>query len=391
MPELQDLGFGAADPWRGGRIVAVECEFDTLDAKSIAFAIAIALLSYALTWLAIRYAYRRLLLDLPGRRRSHSAPTPRGGGIAIVVAMLTAIVALPWFNRCFNPSGVTHVMIASITLVAVIGWIDDHRPLSARLRLFVHFLAAAIVIHSGIGAFAIGGSSGGISPPWTWTTTWVVWLAVVWSINLHNFMDGINGILSAQALFVFGSLALLALPGGSPLIFVLLPLVFAAAVLGFFPWNFPRARIFMGDVGSGVIGLSIAIAILLDAPASAMTTGLVLCSAFVTDATCTLLSRMLRGRRWYSAHREHLYQWLVRAGLSHAKVVALFTGWNLLVALPVVLWMNRTPQIRMSDVANPVSATFSALVVYALAVMVWCVGKRWCLRRVANGGRHAAA
>jgi UDP-N-acetylmuramyl pentapeptide phosphotransferase/UDP-N-acetylglucosamine-1-phosphate transferase len=139
----------------------VECEFDTLDAKSIAFVLAVALLSYALTWLAIRYAHRRLLLDLPGRRRSHSAPTPRGGGIAIVLAMLAAIVALPAFAGCLMPSGRGRVMMASIALVAVIGWVDDHRPLSARLRLFVHFLAAAIVIHSGIGAFAIGGSSGG--------------------------------------------------------------------------------------------------------------------------------------------------------------------------------------------------------------------------------------
>ncbi len=385
MPELQDVGFGTADPRRGGRVIDVECEFDALDVKAIAFALAVALLSYALTWLAIRYAHRRLLLDLPGRRRSHSAPTPRGGGIAIVLAMLAAIVALPAFAGCLMPTGRGRVMMASIALVAVIGWMDDHRPLSARLRLFVHFLAATIVILSGIGAFAIGGSSGGMSPPWAWATTGIVWLAVVWSINLHNFMDGINGILSAQALFVFASLALLASLGGFPLYYVLLPLVFAAAVLGFFPWNFPRARIFMGDVGSGVLGLVIAIAILSEGRALAATTGLVLCSAFVADATCTLLSRMLRGRRWYSAHREHLYQWLVRAGLSHAKVVALYMSWNLLIALPAALWMNRVAQNTVSNEIVP------AIGVYGLAAFAWWLGKRWCLRCVANGGRHAAA
>jgi len=276
-------------------------------------------------------------------------------------------------------------MILSTALVAMIGWIDDHRPLSARLRLFVHFLAAAIVVHSSIGVSAIGGSSSGISPPWTWHVTWVVWFAVVWSINLHNFMDGINGILSAQALFVFGSLVLLASIGGFPSYYILLPLVFAAAVLGFLPYNFPQARIFMGDVGSGVVGLAVAIAILSEGRALAAGTGFVLCSAFVTDATCTLLSRMLRGRRWYSAHREHLYQWLVRAGLSHAKVVALYMGWNLLIALPVALWMTRTTQLSMP------SEIVLAISVYGLAIATWCFGKRWCLRRIANGGQHAAA
>jgi UDP-N-acetylmuramyl pentapeptide phosphotransferase/UDP-N-acetylglucosamine-1-phosphate transferase len=198
-------------------------------------------------------------------------------------------------------------------------------------------------------------------------------------------MDGVNGLLTLQAIFVFCALAaLLGLrdAGGAALC-----LVCAAACAGFLPFNFPHARIFMGDVGSGTLGFAIAMAVLwqVGSGKSAPTSGLVLCSAFVTDATCTLLSRMLGGRRWYSAHREHLYQWLVRAGFSHARVVALYMGWNLLVTLPVVAWMNHAPTDPMTTGAAP------ALAVYVLAAAAWWSGKRWCLRHARERSVHAAA
>jgi UDP-N-acetylmuramyl pentapeptide phosphotransferase/UDP-N-acetylglucosamine-1-phosphate transferase len=168
-------------------------------------------------------------------------------------------------------------------------------------------------------------------------------------------------------------------------------LVCAAACLGFLPFNFPRARIFMGDVGSGTLGFAIAMAVLWQMGMSLLTPGaiatsLVLCSAFVTDATCTLLSRMLRGRRWYSAHREHLYQWLARSGFSHVRVVALYMGWNLVIVSPVVYWIN-SKMLTMLD-----GSVFAfAAAVYALAVVIWWYGKRWCLRRMRLRSRHAAA
>lgn len=362
-----------------------ECLSVAFDAHALMFLAVVVAVSCASTWAAIRYAHHRRMLDLPGRRRSHHVPTPRGGGIAIVLAMLAAVGALPLYDAGCGSSRQQAGMMIAIVLVALVGWIDDHRPLSARWRLLVHLLAAAIVIHSGIGALAIGHASSGLTASWTSAMTWIAWLAVAWSINLHNFMDGINGILSAQALFVFGASALLLAAGGHPADVAMLPLAFAAAVLGFFPYNFPRARIFMGDVGSGVVGLAIAAILLSVAHAFALTTAAVLCSAFVTDATCTLLSRMLRGRRWYSAHREHLYQWLVRSGCSHARVVAFYMGWNLLVALPVALYMNRTPQIPMPAGLAP------AATVYILATAAWWSGKRWCLRRVRERRIHAAA
>ena len=345
-----------------------------------------ALLSAALTALSIHYARRRQLFDLPGRRRSHTMPTPRGGGIGIVVVAFAAAL-LFW-----SPHAEGIALAIAIALVGAVGWIDDHRGLAARWRLLAHMAAiGALIVPLVLVAKAhLCTAQAGVSCTQVEflvaTLAACAGLLLVWSINLHNFMDGIDGILAMQACFVFAVAVAVFVHAGAARE-ALAAAVCIAASLGFLPFNFPRARVFMGDVGSGVLGLLVGLvaAALAVRPGIAAATGAVLCSAFVTDATCTLLSRMLRGRRWYSAHRDHLYQWLVRAGLSHAKVVALYMGWNLLVALPVAAWMNRTTQIPMPAGIVP------ALCVYALAVATWCLGKRWCLRRVADGGLHAPA
>jgi UDP-N-acetylmuramyl pentapeptide phosphotransferase/UDP-N-acetylglucosamine-1-phosphate transferase len=345
-------------------------------------------LSALLTWCAIRYALHRRLLDLPGQRRSHDTPTPRGGGIAIVVALLGGALV-----PAFQSASSEHLLLLMppIIGIALVGWLDDHGGLSAFKRFAMHCVAAAWVFGAPL-LLAIGQDDESGTVGLAAITAIVVTLAIVWSINLHNFMDGINGLLTLQAIFVFcvlaGLLAWHGSTGSTPL------LVCAAACAGFLPFNFPRARVFMGDVGSGVLGFLVAVAVLwqIGSPRIAAASGLVLCSAFVTDATCTLISRMLRGRRWYSAHREHLYQWLVRSGFPHARVVAFYMGWNLLIVLPVVYWMNRMSPTSRSIVDGPESGGLGvAFVVYALAVVVWWRGKRWCLHASQTRGRHAIA
>jgi UDP-N-acetylmuramyl pentapeptide phosphotransferase/UDP-N-acetylglucosamine-1-phosphate transferase len=339
-------------------------------------------LTASCTRLSITYAHRRKLLDLPGQRRSHSAPTPRGGGIGIVAGVLFVIALIA--RRLEGPYRVMALaLLAAIVVVAVVGWIDDHAGLRARTRFAVHCLAAALLL-------AVPAAFIGLLLPESRAGELLLYalaavlpgLAIVWSINLHNFMDGIDGLLTLQVLFVFAALAAIFMHAAQTDVAECIGLL-AAAVLGFLPFNFPRAHIFMGDVGSGVLGLLVAVAVggQMLTPTIALASGFVLCSAFVTDATCTLLSRMLRGRRWYSAHREHLYQWLVRSGYSHMQVVVFYMGWNLLIVLPVVCWMNRTSAARMSPGIG------SAIAVYALAVVVWWSGKRCCLAR----NRHAAA
>lgn len=352
---------------------------------TILLLLACALCSALVTALSIRYARRGALLDFPGRRRSHSIPTPRGGGIGFVFAVLAAL-ALFWLDGRWQAFAVA--AIVSVSAVAAAGWIDDHRGLGVRVRLLVH-LAAVVVLYFPLFEFLafLSAIQRHAATPENWAVAALAALAAsafivgnVWFINLHNFMDGIDGLLACQSLFVFLALAAL-VPGDGRLLLLLC----AAAVAGFLPFNFPRARVFMGDVGSGTLGLLIAGAVVLQAAslrASAFS-GLIACSAFVTDASCTLLSRLLRGRRWYSAHREHLYQWLARCGFSHARVVALYMGWNLFVVVPVLYRVGRT-----SAPAAPGGGLGWVLAIYALATIAWIIGKRWCLLRAASMRRQ---
>jgi len=347
-------------------------------AAPFVLAAGVALASAAGTSLALRYARRRLL-DLPGRRRSHEAPTPRGGGIGIVLALAPVLaLATGFLPASARAAGVA--VLVGLALVAAIGWVDDHRPLRALPRLLVH-LAASVLLAWGLLAPAASSSPAFLAI----LGGWIV-LTTAWSINLHNFMDGIDGILAGQALFVFGSFA--ASTAASDPVFATGSLACTAAVAGFLPFNAPRARIFMGDVGSGALGFLIAAMAWIGILGGALRTSTVLlaCSAFLVDATCTLLSRMLGGRRWYSAHREHLYQWLVRCGHAHARVTALYLVWNLLVVLPLILWLQRSPA------PSARAATVAVALVYALAVAGWVFGKRRCLsaRRPARRGDAAA-
>lgn len=322
----------------------------------------------AATELSIRYALRRQLLDLPGQRRSHRIPTPRGGGIAIVIAMLGCAVPLLPFSLPLRL-----LLGAAIAAVAAVGWWDDHRPLSARARLAVQAPAALLLawlllqLQAPAGLFAMA------------ALVLMVVLSTMWSINLHNFMDGINGLLTLQAAWVFAMMAVLG-ECGLPHGLGLAPAAMAAACLGFLPFNFPRARIFMGDVGSGALGMSIAAVLWLAAWREPrwIGVGLLLGSSFFIDATATLLSRYWRGRRWYSAHREHLYQWLVRSGRSHARVVGYYMAWNGLLVAPLSLVAARNESLWPGLVA--------AAAAYAAGIVLW-----WRARRaVLAGARHRA-
>ncbi len=336
--------------------------------------------SVGVTAWSLAYARRRNLLDQPGQRRSHTMPTPRGGGIGIVVGVLVANLLVLVTGDGVDVSALLALSVATL-LVAVVGWIDDHRGLAARMRLAAH-LVAAVALLAATPLVDLVLSAGVL---WM-LVAFVLVLAIAWSVNLHNFMDGIDGLLATQALFVFIVLAVLCAMGGRAVEAERIGL-FAVATLGFLPFNFPRARIFMGDVGSGVLGLLVAVAVgwqMLAHPVAAAS-GLVACSVFVVDATATLLWRMMNGRRWYSAHREHLYQWLVRGGRSHVRVTGMYMAWNLVVVVPVLAWMNRGLSFPATN--GPTTASSytgpgleGLLVAYGLATLAWLVGKRHCIR-----------
>jgi UDP-N-acetylmuramyl pentapeptide phosphotransferase/UDP-N-acetylglucosamine-1-phosphate transferase len=319
---------------------------------------------------AIGYARRRGMLDQPGQRRSHRMPTPRGGGIGIVVAMLACLPGVLYGSPAAWPAGVIAGLWVALILVALAGWWDDHHPLPVLPRLGAQVLA--------VGLFSCSLLVTGLS--WWWLPLLLV--CGVWSINLHNFMDGIDGLLAQQAIFVGAGLALLAWAATQPALMVAAAAL-AAAALGFWCFNRPPARIFMGDVGSGSIGLLVFVfsAMLWRVEHALLWPALILSSSFVVDASLTLLTRMLRGRRWYTAHREHLYQWLARYGAgTHAKSGAAYLGWNLLVAAPSA-WLAWS-HLRL---ALPITIT-----VYLGATAAWLALKRRCLRRHWPRTRHVA-
>ncbi len=332
----------------------------------LAFALALAL-----TRAAIAYARRRGMLDEPGRRRSHTMPTPRGGGVGLVGGALPAsVLALLYWPGGHAPSVVAALAVAGLA-VAIVGWVDDHRDTGALPRLVVQLLAAglfsAALIHARHQA-------------WAWWPAYV--LLGTWSLNLHNFMDGIDAILGLQILFVGAGLGVLALAAAQPALGVA-AFAMAAAAAGFLLFNWPPARIFMGDVGSGFAGFLVfaLVVLIVSRVRLALWPALILCSAFVIDAGWTLAWRMWSGKRWYTAHREHLYQWLVRCGCTHARAGGLYLAWNLLLAAPVAAWAFVRPQL----------APWLCLAVYMLATGVWWQARRACLERPQRkGGRKVA-
>ncbi|WP_077555227.1 glycosyltransferase family 4 protein [Rhodanobacter sp. B04] len=337
---------------------------------TIGWLLAALLITLLLVRGAIGYAYRLGMLDQPGQRRSHRMPTPRGGGIGIVVAMLACLGGEWWFapKMLWTPSLMAG-LLGALALVALTGWWDDHRSLPVLPRLATQLLAVL--------GFSLALLATGLS-------FW--WLPLLlaggaWSINLHNFMDGIDGLLAQQAIFVAGGLAWLAWTAAEPTL-ALAAATLAAATLGFWCYNRPPARIFMGDVGSGSIGLLIFAfsAMLWRLRHDLLWPALILSSAFVVDASLTLLTRMWRGRRWYAAHREHLYQWLVRRGRSHAGVGAAYLAWNLLVAAPLA-WLACS-HLRL---ALPIT-----MAAYLAAAILWLALKRRCLRRDLFKDGHVA-
>lgn len=290
------------------------------------------------TGLVRRFAVRAGMLDMPNARSMHVLPTPRGGGVAIVAGIFAGVASIAWQDGW---SGAAWSWLVGGFAIALVGYEDDRRGLSAGTRLVVHGISAAVLIAS----VELGPLPMPQGPVWLGAVGLVLaWLATVWSVNLFNFMDGTDGIAASQAVFVFGSAACIEqfAPGGDGSVVLLA--VFAATVLGFLAWNLPPARIFMGDAGSGFLGYLVAAAALLvtGSGATSLWTWLVLHGAFVTDATVTLLVRAANGQRLSQPHRSHVYQRLGRRLESHRAVLVVYAVvnivWLLPLAIATVIW-----------------------------------------------------
>ncbi len=294
----------------------------------------VAIFSWLLTWGIRRYALKTSLLDIPNKRSSHTIPTPRGAGLAIVISFLMVLLVLN--QMAIIDLSLTIALFVSGLWVAALGFMDDINNLSARVRLSGHFLAAVFALYwlGGMPAITLFGHI----LPAGMLVNFVAIFYMVWLLNLYNFMDGIDGLAGSESLFLcFASALIYWLTGNHALVF--LPLGLGAAVAGFLYWNLPPARIFMGDVGSGFLGIIFAI---LSIQAAAVSihlfwSWLILLGFFIVDTTVTLLRRAAQGEKFYEAHRTHAYQHAAQFFHSHLHVVFAVLLINFFWLLPLAI------------------------------------------------------
>lgn len=267
------------------------------------------LLSFFLTYFIKEYAIKKSLYDVPNERSSHTIPTPHGGGIAIAITWFVGILYLFFMNRIEQELFLA--LLPGLVLSSV-SFLDDIYELSAKLRLFVQTIVALLGLYFLGGFEVLDFGFFSISSPLF--TNFFALILIIWFINLYNFLDGINGYAGAEAIF-------LAFAG-----YILFKdahfIVLLVSVLGFLYWNWNKAKIFMGDVGSTLLGYNIAIFTIYYAnqESSNFWIWIVLFSLFWFDATLTLFKRALNKEVLSQAHKKHLYQRLTQQGWSHYNV-----------------------------------------------------------------------
>ncbi|MGE0088152.1 MAG: glycosyltransferase family 4 protein [Bacteroidales bacterium] len=289
--------------------------------------ILLGFISYALVWGIIRISLKRSLLNYPNERSLHNVPTPRLGGLAIVFTWYLGIVIFYYFE--FIEANLFYALLCG-SLLAVVSFIDDLIEIKASIRLIIHFIVAMAAF------YFLGGMRPFINPEiaadYYYFTYPIVIIGMVWFINLYNFMDGINGFVSIEtitiALFMF--------------FFTLNPvnLILIAAVAGFFYWNWPNAKIFMGDVGSTQLGFILVVLGIYfhNTYEFSIVNWIMLSAPFWFDATFTLYRRWRNHEKLSEAHNKHVYQRLVRAGYTHKQVGQMLIVINVVIILMILFY-----------------------------------------------------
>jgi glycosyltransferase WbpL len=301
----------------------------------------------ALAVFAVRaVAKRRQLLDLPNDRSAHSVPTPRVGGVGIMAIFVPA--GLVWSLATGIKSAT--VVLAATGAISLLGFVDDVRPLTARVRFAVQALAALAVVWARREALS-GGATLLPLPDWVLAPLAILW--IVWMTNLYNFMDGIDGLAAGQTIFASLGLAAGMAAAGSVDSASLL-LLLAAASGGFLLFNFPPASIFMGDVGSTAIGFFLACVPFLPSarPVPVEAVGIA-AGLFILDATTTLIRRMRNGESWYEAHRSHWYQRPLSLGVPHRTITLWAYAGMILLAIASAAFVQAGAVARVALLATP--------------------------------------
>jgi Fuc2NAc and GlcNAc transferase len=287
--------------------------------EMILFYFAIFVASFAITWMVRSIAIRKSIMDIPNDRSSHTVPTPRGGGLAVAVTWFTGIVC--FFLGGKIESNLFYALLSGLPLT-LIGLADDIFNLRPGVRFLVQFLCTALAL------FFLSGLQNCqlsiVNCQLSMILTPLAFIAIIWSINLFNFLDGIDGYIGSEIVFI--GISLFVLLGSQ------VGLLLIAAVTGFLFWNWPKAKIFMGDVGSTLLGFSIAVLAVYHQNNLTLSipVWLILTSVFWFDATITLFRRIWNKEKLSQAHRKHAYQRIVQAGFSHQKTVIWMLVFNML-------------------------------------------------------------
>ena len=312
----------------------------------VSLSIGFLILTLLFTGYMRHYALKKNIIDNTNERSSHSVPTPRGGGVAVVGSYLLALAVLMYSQQLELHTGFT--LMAAGFVIALLGFLDDHGHINSMLRLAIHFFVAISVVVS-LGGFGEVTIFNGVQLGLIANIIAVLFL--VWLLNLYNFMDGINGIASVEAITTTMSMAILYLILNTSLNADILWLL-AACIFGFLLWNFPKAKIFMGDACSGFLGLILGILALIALKEDlALFCAWVIClGVFIVDATYTLIKRVLGGYKMYDAHRSHSYQILSRKCGSHTPVTLVVAAVNLFWLFPIA-YITVTQNITYPEIA----------------------------------------
>ena len=330
-----DVGIGRPVTTKTGTMI------ELVSVTVLAFGVA-CLVSYALS----RPTSPLNILDHPNERSLHNVPVPRTGGLAIWAGSVSAIAVAPLL---FGTRGELMWIAGAALTVGIVSFMDDLSHVPVGLRLVAHAAAAGLLLAGGLGLQSSGLRGLDLALPAAMVSVLSL-LFVVGMVNLYNFMDGMDGFAGGMAVFGFGTLGLLGFLAGDKY-FAALCWSIAAAAGGFLVWNFPPARIFMGDTGASVLGLMAAALSLWgdELGLFPLWMAILVFSPFVADATVTLLRRIVRGERVWEAHRGHYYQRLVQLGWGHRRTVLVeyllmagcgVTAIVLVKASPTVQWLG---------------------------------------------------
>lgn len=312
-----------------------------------------------------RWSLKQNFLKVPNERSSHAEPTPHGAGIVIVGLCLLLYVPISVLVTGTFSWG----YISGASMIALISFLDDIRPISFPLRLLVHAAAAILLIadtETWHGITMLGNVKLG---NWGYVITF---LWIVWMVNSYNFMDGIDGLAGLQAVIAGVGWLCLGLMLGMPSVY-LFSGVIAASSLGFLVHNWRPANIFMGDVGSAFLGFTFAALPLMARTSVNRSPDLLPIAAvlfvwfFLFDSLVTILRRLARGEKIWIAHREHLFQRLVSAGFSHRKVTTLYGVLASVLSLSVLLSVQYREDIGL--------AMFPVVIVLTSVILILCLRK----------------